>query len=133
MKTGPEGPVSGGGRSRQLRSARGAAVSVLPVDESVLVEPVEGVVEVLLSVVDGALMVPEGAVCVSVDVLGDVDVLGVVLVLLSGVAVVAGGFVSAGEGVVVWAMLMPAAVTSATTPAMLKLLGRFFIRLTPFP
>jgi hypothetical protein len=58
-----------------------------------------------------------------------------VLVLLSGVVagVVAGGFVSAGEGAVVWAMLMPAAVTSATTPAMLKLLGRFFICLTPFP
>jgi hypothetical protein len=115
-------------------------VSVLLVDESVLVEPllvepVDGV-EVLDELsVDGALMVPEGAVCVSVDVLGDVDVLGVVVVLLSGVAagVVAGGFVSAGEGVVVWAMLMPAAVTSATTPAMLTLLGRFFICLTPFP
>ena len=122
-----------------MRSARGAAVSLL-VDESVLVEPalvepLDGA-EVLDELsVDGALMLPEGAVCVSVDVLGDVDVLGVVLVLLSGVVagVVAGGFVSAAEGAVVWAMLMPAAVTSATTPAMLTLLGRFFINLTPFP
>jgi len=131
MKTGPEGPAMSGGRSSpQLRSARGAAVSVLFVDESVLVDELLDGVEVLeLSVDDGALMLPEGVVCVSVEVLG--EVLGVVLVLLSGV--VAGGFVSAAEGAVVWATLMPAAVTRATTPAMLKVLGRFFIYLTPFP
>lgn len=83
----------------------------------------------VLSVDDGALMLPEGELCVSVDVLGDVDVGGVAVVLLS---VAAGGFVSVAEGAVVWATLMPAAVTKPTTPAMLKVLSRFFIRLTPF-
>jgi hypothetical protein len=103
-------------------------VLVLLVDESELVE-LDGVE--VLSVDDGALMLPDGVACVSVDVLGDVDVLGVVLVLLSGV--VAGGFASVAEGAVVCAMLMPAAVNRATTPAMLKVLGRFFICLTPCP
>lgn len=100
---------------------------LLLLDESLLVE-LDGAE--VLSVDEGALMLPEGVLCVSVDVLGDVDVGGVAVVLLSGV--VAGGFVSVAEGAVVWATLMPAAVTKPTTPAMLKVLSRFFIRLTPF-
>ena len=97
-------------------------MSVLLVDESVLGAGVD-VLE--LSVEAGAAMLPDGVV-VSVDVLGDV-----VVVPLSVVA--AGGLVSVAAGAVVWATLMPAAVTNATTPAMLKVLGRFFICLTPFP
>ena len=89
-------------------------MSVLLVDESVLVA---GVAVLELSVVAGAVMVPDGVV-VSAGMVGDV----VVVALSVGVA-----------GVVVWATLMPAAVTNATTPAMLKVLCRFFICLTPVP
>jgi hypothetical protein len=80
---------------------------------------------VVVSVEEGTAVVSAGAAVVSAGA----------AVVSAGAPVVtpALGDPSVALGAVVCAMLKPAAVTRATTPAMLRVLGRFFIGLTPFP
>jgi hypothetical protein len=91
---------------------------------------VSGVV-VLLGLLEfgDELSVDDGVVVLLGDVvLGDVVVPGEVC---DGCCVLIDGCWS--EGVVVCAMLIPAALTMATTAAMLNVFDGFLMRLTPFP